>query len=119
MRHGNSKFKLSKSSSHRKAILINLLRSIAFHKSIKTTLTKAKFVKPHVDKIITIAKSYQNNPLFAIRRLNSILGDEKLTTDLIQFANSSYKERLGGYSRIIKLGFRKGDKASIAIVQFV
>lgn len=108
--------KLSRNSAHRKALFRNL--SIAFleHEFIKTTLPKAKELRPHVEKILTLAK---NDTLANRRRAISLLGSESVVNKLFTNIAPRIKQRNGGYVRILKCGFRTGDKADMAIVELV
>ena len=116
MRHGISYKKLNRTSEHRKALLKNMLNSLIKYEQITTTLPKAKFLKPQADKIITLGKkdSLQNTKL-----LISKLQDIKSANKVKKILSTRYINRKGGYTRIIKAGFRYGDKAPIAIIEFV
>ena len=116
MRHGFSNKKLNRTSEHRKALLMNMLNSLIKYEQITTTLPKAKFLKPQADKIITLGKkvSLQNT-----RLLMSQLQDIKSTNKVKKTLSKRYENRKGGYTRIIKAGFRYGDNAPMAIIEFV
>ena len=116
MRHGFSHKKLNRTSEHRKALLKNMLNSLIKYEQIKTTLPKAKFLKPQADKIITLGKkdSLQNTKL-----LISKLQDTKSANKVKKTLSKRYLNRKGGYTRIIKAGFRYGDKAPMAVIEFV
>ncbi len=116
MRHGVGYKKLNRTSEHRKALLMNMLNSLIKYEQIKTTLPKAKFLKPQADKIITLGKkdSLQNTKL-----LFSKLQDTNSPKKLKQTLSKRYLKRKGGYTRIIKAGFRYGDKAPMAVIEFV
>ena len=116
MRHGFSNKKLNRTSEHRKALLMNMLNSLIKYEQITTTLPKAKFLKPQADKIITLGKkvSLQNT-----RLLMSQLQDIKSTNKVKKTLSKRYENRKGGYTRIIKAGFRYGDKAPMAVIEFV
>jgi large subunit ribosomal protein L17 len=116
MRHGMSYKKLNRTSEHRKALLMNMLNSLIKYEQITTTLPKAKFLKPQADKIITLGKNenLQNTKLL-ISKLQSIKSANKVKKTL----SKRYINRKGGYTRIIKAGFRYGDKAPMAVIEFV
>ena len=116
MRHGIGYKKLNRTSEHRKALLKNMLNSLIKYEQITTTLPKAKFLKPQADKIITLGKkdSLQNTKLL-ISKLQDIKSANKVKKTL----SKRYINRKGGYTRIIKAGFRYGDKAPIAVIEFV
>tara|TARA_B100000989_G_scaffold286213_1_gene254646 strand:- start:281 stop:730 length:450 start_codon:yes stop_codon:yes gene_type:complete len=116
MRHGFTNKKLNRTSEHRKALLKNMLNSLIKYEQIKTTLPKAKFLKPEADKIITLGKK---NTLHNTRILVSQLQDIKSTNKVKKTLSKRYEKRLGGYTRIIKAGFRFGDNAPMAIIEFV
>ena len=108
--------KLNRNSEHRKALLKNMLNSLIKYQQIKTTLPKAKFLKPQADKIITLGKkdSLHNNKM-----LVSQLQDAKSAIKVKKTLSKRYEKRTGGYTRIIKAGFRYGDNAPMAIIEFV
>ena len=108
--------KLNRTSEHRKALLMNMLNSLIKYEQITTTLPKAKFLKPQADKIITLGKkdSLQNTKL-----LISKLQDRKSAHKVKNTLSKRYLKRKGGYTRIIKSGFRYGDKAPMAVIEFV
>ena len=108
--------KLNRTSEHRKALLKNMLNSLIKYEQIKTTLPKAKFLKPQADKIITLGKkdSLQNTKL-----LFSKLQDTNSAKKVKKTLSKRYLNRKGGYTRIIKAGFRYGDKAPMAVIEFV
>ena len=116
MRHGISNMKLNRTSEHRKALLMNMLNSLIKYEQITTTLPKAKFLKPQADKIITLGKNenLQNTKLL-ISKLQNIQSANKVKKTL----SKRYINRKGGYTRIIKAGFRYGDKAPMAVIEFV
>jgi len=116
MRHGMSYKKLNRTSEHRKALLMNMLNSLIKYEQITTTLPKAKFLKPQADKIITLGKNenLQNTKLL-ISKLQSTKSANKVKKTL----SKRYINRKGGYTRIIKAGFRYGDKAPMAVIEFV
>ena len=108
--------KLNRTSEHRKALLKNMLNSLIKYEQIKTTLPKAKFLKPQADKIITLGKkdNLQNTKL-----LISKLQDTKSANKVKKTLAKRYESRKGGYTRIIKSGFRYGDNAPLAVIEFV
>jgi len=116
MRHGMANKKLNRTSEHRKALLKNMLNSLIKYEQIKTTLPKAKFLKPQADKIITLGKK---NTLQNTKMLISQLQDSKSANKVKKTLSKRYEKRSGGYTRIIKAGFRYGDNAPMAIIEFV
>ena len=116
MRHKLGYKKLNRTSEHRKALIKNMLNSLIKYEQITTTLPKAKVLKPQADKIITLGKkdSLQNT-----RILVSKLQDIKSTNKVKKTLAKRYESRKGGYTRIIKAGFRHGDKAPMAVIEFV
>ena len=116
MRHGVGYKKLNRTSEHRKALLMNMLNSLIKYEQITTTLPKAKFLKPQADKIITLGKkdNLQNTKL-----LISKLQDTNSANKVKKTLSKRYLNRKGGYTRIIKAGFRYGDKAPMAVIEFV
>ena len=108
--------KLNRNSEHRKALLKNMLNSLIKYEQIKTTLPKAKFLKPQADKIITLGKK---DSLHNTKMLVSQLQDSKSTIKVKKTLSKRYEKRTGGYTRIIKAGFRYGDNAPMAIIEFV
>ena len=116
MRHGLANKKLNRTSAHRKALLKNMLNSLIKYEQIKTTLPKAKFLKPQADKIITLGKK---ETLQTTKMLVSKLQDIKSANKVKKTLSKRYQNRKGGYTRIIKAGFRFGDNAPMAIIEFV
>ena len=116
MRHGIGYKKLNRTSEHRKALIKNMLNSLIKYEQITTTLPKAKVLKPQADKIITLGKknSLQNTKILA-----SKLQDMKSTNKVKKTLAKRYESRKGGYTRIIKAGYRYGDNAPLAIIEFV
>ena len=116
MRHKLGYKKLNRTSEHRKALIKNMLNSLIKYEQITTTLPKAKVLKPQADKIITLGKkdSLQNT-----RILVSKLQDIKSTNKVKKTLAKRYETRKGGYTRIIKAGLRYGDKAPMAVIEFV
>lgn len=116
MRHGMSGRKLNRTSSHRKAMFDNLAAAVIKHEQIKTTLPKAKELKPIVDKLITLGK---RGDLHSRRQAIAMLGDSKLAAKLFDTLATRYASRAGGYTRVLKAGFRYGDDAAMAVVELV
>jgi large subunit ribosomal protein L17 len=116
MRHKLGYKKLNRTSEHRKALIKNMLSSLIKYEQITTTLPKAKVLKPQADKIITLGKkeSLQNT-----KKLISKLQNVKLASKVIKTLSKRYEKRKGGYTRIIKSGFRYGDNAPMAVIEFV
>ena len=108
--------KLNRTSEHRKALLKNMLNSLIKYEQIKTTLPKAKFLRPQADKIITLGKK---DTLQTTKQLISQLQDSKSATKVKKTLSKRFEKRNGGYTRIIKAGFRYGDNAPMAIIEFV
>ena len=116
MRHKFGYKKLNRTSEHRKALIKNMLNSLVKYEQITTTLPKAKVLKPQADKLITLGKK---NTLQNIRRIISKLQDEGSASKVRKTLSKRYENRKGGYTRIIKAGFRYGDNAPMAVVEFV
>jgi len=116
MRHGMANKRLNRTSEHRKALLMNMLNSLIKYEQIKTTLPKAKFLKPQADKIITLGKK---ETLQTTKMLVSQLQDISSANKVKKTLSKRYQKRNGGYTRIIKAGFRYGDNAPMAIIEFV
>ena len=116
MKHRLKGKKLNRTSSHRKALLMNLSNALIKHEQITTTLPKAKELRPFVEKIITLGKK---GNLEARRKAISILRDEKNINKIFDTFAARYKERSGGYTRIVKIGNRFGDNAPTAIIELV
>ena len=116
MRHGMANKRLNRTSEHRKALLKNMLNSLIKYEQIKTTLPKAKFLKPQADKIITLGKK---DNLLTSKLLFSQLQNSESATKVKKTLSKRYEKRNGGYTRIIKAGFRYGDNAPMAIIEFV
>ena len=116
MRHGMSGRKLNRTSSHRNALLMNLANSLLKNEQIKTTLPKAKELRPYVEKLITLGKKGDlSNRKIAISALHDLEIVNKIFSDL----SKRYANRNGGYTRIMKFGFRSGDAAPMAIIELV
>ncbi len=116
MRHRLGYKKLNRTSEHRKALIKNMLNSLIKYEQIKTTLPKAKFLKPQAEKIITLGKK---DTLHNTKMLISQLQDTKSASKVKKTLSKRYEKRSGGYTRIIKAGFRYGDNAPMAIIEFV
>ena len=116
MRHKIGYRKLNKTGEHRKALFKNMLNSLIKYEQIITTLPKAKELKPQIDKVITIGKK---NILSNKKRLFSKLQDKKSVTKVFEILSSRYNKRSGGYSRVLRAGFRTGDDAPMAIIELV
>ena len=116
MRHKFAYRKLNRTSEHRKALFKNMINSLIKYEQITTTLPKAKFLKPQADKIITLGK---NSNLQNTKILVSKLQDIKSANKVKKTLAKRYESRKGGYTRIIKAGFRYGDKAPMAVIEFV
>ena len=116
MRHGNSNRKLNRTSSHRKAMFANMSAALIKHEQIVTTLPKAKELRPIVEKLITLAK---RGDLHARRQAIAQVRDETQVQKLFGVLGDRYKDRQGGYIRILKAGFRYGDNAAVAVIEFV
>ena len=116
MRHGIGYKKLNRTSEHRKALIMNMLNSLIKYEQITTTLPKAKFLKPQADKIITLGKKVNlQNTKILISKLQNKNSANKVKKTL----SKRYINRKGGYTRIVKAGFRYGDKAPMAVIEFV
>jgi len=116
MRHRKAGRKLNRTSSHRKAMFINMSAALIKHEQIKTTLPKAKELRPIVEKLVTLGK---RGDLHARRQAIARVGDVKLVAKLFDVIAVRYKERQGGYTRVLKAGFRYGDNAPVAVIEFV
>ena len=116
MRHLKSKRKLNKTSRHRKAMLANMAVALIKHEQIHTTLPKAKELSPFVDKLITLGKK---GDLASRKKALSILPEKQWTRKIFDELSERYKERDGGYTRVLKAGFRYGDSAPMAVIELV
>ena len=116
MRHGNAFRKLNRTSSHRTAMFANMAASLIKHEQITTTLPKAKELRPIVEKLVTLAK---RGDLHARRLAVSRVRDEDQVRKLFDTIGPRYQAREGGYLRIMKAGFRQGDNAAMAVIEFV
>jgi len=116
MKHNIKNKKLNKNSSHRKAMFMNMSNALIKHEQITTTLAKAKELRRFVDKIVTLGKK---GDLISRRKAISTLKDNKMTQKVFDILADRYKNRSGGYTRIIKLGNRFGDNAPTAVIEFL
>lgn len=118
MRHRNQGRKLGKTASHRKAMFTNMAAALIKHEQIKTTLPKAKELRPVVEKLVTLSRRGAKN-LHARRQAIAQIGDEAQVTKLFDVIGPRYAKRPGGYTRVLKAGFRFGDNAEMAFIEFV
>jgi large subunit ribosomal protein L17 len=116
MRHGISGRKFNRTSAHRQALLRNLAISLITHEKIHTTLAKAKDLRPYVERLVTRGR---DNSLQTRRLLLSRLGNEAAVNKLLTDLSPRFKDRNGGYTRVLKAGFRAGDNAPAALISFV
>jgi large subunit ribosomal protein L17 len=116
MRHRKSGRKLSRTSSHRMAMFANMAASLIKHEQIKTTLPKAKDLRPIVEKLVTLGK---RGDLHARRQALAQLSEKAIVDKLFSTIAERYEDRAGGYTRVLKAGFRTGDAAPMAIIEFV
>ena len=116
MRHARGYRRLNRTHEHRKAMFANMAGSLIEHEQIKTTLPKAKELRPIIEKLITLAK---RGDLHARRQAAAQLKEDKDVVKLFDVLAARYKERNGGYTRVLKAGFRYGDMAPMAIIEFV
>ncbi len=116
MRHGKAGRKLNRTSSHRKAMFKNMSAALIKHEQIVTTLPKAKDLRPIVEKLITLGK---RGDLHARRQAIAQIGDEAMVKKLFDVLGPRYKDRNGGYTRVLKAGFRHGDNAPVGVIEFV
>jgi len=116
MKHNIKNKKLNKTSSHRKAMFMNMSNALIKHEQITTTLAKAKELRRFVEKIVTLGKK---GDLLSRRKAVSILQDQKMSKKVFDVLAERYKARAGGYTRIVKLGNRYGDNAPTAVIEFV
>ncbi|MEH0072179.1 50S ribosomal protein L17 [Pannonibacter sp. Pt2-lr] len=116
MRHGKSGRKLGRTTSHRTAMFANMAASLIEHEAIVTTLPKVKEMKPIMDKLVTLGK---RGDLHARRQAISQVRDVAMVRKLFDVLASRYKERNGGYTRVVKAGFRYGDSAPMAVIELV
>ena len=116
MRHGLANKKLNRTSEHRKALLKNMLNSLIKYEQIITTLPKAKLIKPQAEKLITLGKKKN---LTNTRVLISKLQDKTNANKILNTLSKRYEKRAGGYTRIVKAGYRYGDNSPMAVIEFV
>ena len=116
MRHGKSGRKLNRTPSHRKALFANMAASLIRHEQIVTTLPKAKELRPYVEKLVTLGK---RGDLHARRQAYAALPEKEWAAKLFDVLGPRYAERNGGYTRVLKAGFRHGDSAPMAVIEFV
>jgi large subunit ribosomal protein L17 len=116
MRHGNAHRKLNRKPEHRKAMFANMAAALIKHEQITTTLPKAKDLRPIVEKLVTLGK---RGGLHARRQAIAELRDVAMVRKLFDVIGPRYKERNGGYTRVMKAGFRYGDAAPVAVIEFV
>ena len=122
MKHGIKQRKLGRKTQHRKATFANMAAALVKHEQITTTLPKAKELRPITEKLVTLAKKAKANPASALanrRRAISIMRDETQVAKLFDILAERYADRQGGYIRIMKAGFRYGDAAPMAVIEFV
>jgi len=116
MRHGSARRKLGRTSAHRTAMFANMAASLIKHEQIVTTLPKAKELRPFVEKLVTLGK---RGDLHARRQAISAVRDVEQVGKLFGVLGPRYQERQGGYIRVLKAGFRHGDNAAMAVIEFV
>src|SRR6201989_1039904 len=116
MRHGKAKRKLGVKTAHRKAMFANMAAALIKHEQIKTTLPKAKELRPVVEKLVTLSR---RNDLHARRQALSTIRDEAQVKKLFEVLGPRYAKRPGGYTRVLKAGFRHGDNAAMAFIEFI
>ena len=116
MYHGRAKRRFNRTAEHRKAMFMNLSRNLVHHEQIVTTLEKAKDLRPVVEKLVTLGK---RGDLHARRQAIAQLRDPVLARKLFDVLGPRYKDRTGGYCRVLKAGFRYGDNAALAVIEFV
>lgn len=122
MRHGIKQRKLNRDSSHRKAMLANMAAALIKHEQIVTTLPKAKELKPYVEKLITMGKHALAKPETALakrRQIISVMRDQTQAKKIMDILAERYEKREGGYTRVLKAGFRYGDAAPMAVIELV
>ena len=116
MYHGRAKRRFNRTAEHRKAMFANMCQALIKHEQIKTTLPKAKDLRPVVEKLVTLGK---RGDLHARRQAIAQIRDEDQVRKLFGVIGPRYKDRNGGYTRILKAGFRYGDNAAVAVIEFV
>jgi large subunit ribosomal protein L17 len=116
MRHGNAHRKLNRKPEHRRAMFANMAAALIKHEQIMTTLPKAKDLRPIVEKLITLGK---RGDLHARRQALAEVRDNAMVNKLFEVLGPRYRDRAGGYTRVVKAGFRHGDSAAAAVIEFV
>jgi large subunit ribosomal protein L17 len=116
MRHGNAHRKFNRTAEHRRAMFANMCAALIKHEQITTTLPKAKDLRPIVEKLVTLGK---RGGLHARRQAIAEIRDVAMVKKLFDVLGPRYKERHGGYTRVMKLGFRQGDNAPLGVIEFV
>jgi large subunit ribosomal protein L17 len=116
MRHGSAHRKLNRTSEHRRAMFANMAQALIKHEQIVTTLPKAKDLRPIVEKLVTLGK---RGDLHARRQAIAELRDIAMVKKLFDVLGPRYKDRQGGYTRVLKAGFRYGDNAPVGVIEFV
>jgi large subunit ribosomal protein L17 len=116
MRHGNAHRKLNRTAEHRRAMFANMAAALIKHEQITTTLPKAKDLRPIVEKLVTLGK---RGDLHARRQAIAEIRDVAMVKKLFAVLGPRYKDRAGGYTRVLKAGFRYGDSAPVAVIEFV
>ena len=116
MRHGNAHRKLNRTAEHRRAMFANMAAALIKHEQITTTLPKAKDLRPIVEKLVTLGK---RGDLHARRQAIAEIRDVDMVKKLFAVIGPRYKDRNGGYTRVLKAGFRYGDSAPVAVIEFV
>ncbi len=119
MRHRNSGRKLNRTSAHRKAMFINMAAALIKHEQIKTTVPKAKELRPIVDRLITLGKRGSDNLHARRQAITRLGGDAKLADKLFTTLAERYADRPGGYTRVLRAGFRYGDNAPMAMIELI
>ena len=122
MKHRIKQRKLNRDSSHRQAMLANMAASLVKHEQIKTTLPKAKELRPYIEKLITLGKQANDKPATALakrRQAISKMRDKDMVAKIFDVLAERYADRPGGYTRIMKAGFRYGDAAPVAVIELV
>ncbi|MBL9098461.1 MAG: 50S ribosomal protein L17 [Alphaproteobacteria bacterium] len=119
MRHGSAGRKLNRTSSHRKALFVNLASALIKHEQITTTLPKAKELRPVVEKLVTLGKRGKTDLHARRQALSALRNDTAMVTKLFDVLAPRYATRKGGYTRVLKAGHRFGDAADMAVIEFV
>jgi len=119
MRHGSAGRKLNRTSSHRKALFVNLAAALIKHEQITTTLPKAKELRPIVEKLVTLGKRGKANLHARRQALSQLRNDTTTVAKLFDTLATRYASRKGGYTRVLKAGFRYGDNAPLAVIEFI